>query len=124
MGELENPSFVMAFVLFVFFFSCPLAVVGEAECSEQHFCACPPFLRWVSSFSPAPLSQTLAAKPVALHEAQLRRAIRDRGQIEGAALLLWPRVGLDPVEQGRDGLPLGEQDLEEEQHPLQVLLDP
>jgi len=45
MGELENPSFVMAFVLFVFFFSCPLAVVGEAECSEQHFCACPPFLR-------------------------------------------------------------------------------
>ena len=124
MGELENPSFVMAFVLFVFFFSCPLAVVGEAECSEQHFCACPPFLRWVSSFSPAPLSQTLAAKPVALHEAQLRRTIRDRGQIKGAALLLRPRVGLDPVEQGRDGLPLGEQDLEEEQHPLQVLLHP
>ena len=113
----------MTIALLVLFASCPLVAVGQTACADQHFCACPPFLRWVSSFS-SHLSQTLAAKPVALHEAQLRRTVRDRGQIKGAALLLRPRVGLDPVEQGRDGLPLGEQDLEEEQHPLQVLLDP
>ena len=32
-------------VLLLIVSSCPLAVIGEAECAEQHFCACPPFLR-------------------------------------------------------------------------------
>ena len=35
----------MTFALLVLFFSCPLAVVGQAQCLDQHFCACPPFLR-------------------------------------------------------------------------------
>ena len=42
---MQTPSFVMTFALLVLFISCPLAVVGQAECSDQHFCACPPFLR-------------------------------------------------------------------------------
>jgi len=35
----------MTFTLLVLFFSCPLAAVGQATCADQHFCACPPFLR-------------------------------------------------------------------------------
>ena len=35
----------MIFFLLVLFFSCPLVAFGQAACSDQHFCACPPFLR-------------------------------------------------------------------------------